>query len=548
MIQLDLPDIQGNIHRPYGRFGFPHSRHLFFNVGDPAAGRRFVQGVRPRVTTAEPWEVKTPDGKTVVRKPPITLNIGFTFLGLLALDLPTRTLRLLPDEFIDGMGCRANILGDVGNSAPDHWDPLWRYGPREDASRQVHIWVSLNVGANKDGTPLSILTEWTEWLEGLAVASDGVTLLSGSGADGSGKWQESAARMAPGPDGSMIAQAKEHFGFTDGISDPVFRGQFDAAAERLAAIGGGKIAEGPYDPEKSWTALETGEFILGQVDEGQEFPVATEPAGFARNGTFMVWRKLREDVDTFNAEIRRQAALWMQQTGVTNDEEAFETICAKMVGRWRDTGIPLMVAPTWQDHENAKKQWGDCLEMFLRKPRDSKEVQRLAEYAKMLTGFRYGDDLDGSKCPFGAHIRRANPRDMLDPLLSKTEGSSTLTNRRRMLRRGLPYADPDGDKGVIFMGICSSLFRQFEFMQQQWMNYGLDLEAGNDSCPLIGSRSQFDKSAIPAKHVIPAGGANATTFIAAGLPEFVTTRGGDYFFLPSMTAVRMIAMGTVDPT
>jgi hypothetical protein len=95
---------------------------------------------------------------------------------------------------------------------------------------------------------------------------------------------------------------------------------------------------------------------------------------------------------------------------------------------------------------------------------------------------------------------------------------------------------------VIFMGICSSLFRQFEFMQQQWMNYGLDFESGNDSCPLIGNRSQSDK------HVIPAGGANETPFVVAGLPEFVTTRGGDYFFLPSMSAIRMIAMGTVDPT
>ena len=117
-----------------------------------------------------------------------------------------------------------------------------------------------------------------------------------------------------------------------------------------------------------------------------------------------------------------------------------------------------------------------------------------------------------------------------------------MTNRRRILRRGLPYVDPDGEKGVIFMAICSSLFRQFEFIQQQWMNYGLDFEAGNDTCPLIGSRAQSTK------HVIPGSAANPTTFIAGHLPEFVTTRGGDYFFLPSLTAIRMIAMGTVDPT
>ena len=96
-----------------------------------------------------------------------------------------------------------------------------------------------------------------------------------------------------------------------------------------------------------------------------------------------------------------------------------------MVGRWR-SGIPLCVAPTWAEHQQMMKDWADCFELSLRKPRDSKEQQRLADFALMLTGFRYGDDLDGSNCPFGAHIRRANPRDMLDPLLSdKPSGAST---------------------------------------------------------------------------------------------------------------------------
>ncbi|MGY2996922.1 Dyp-type peroxidase [Mesorhizobium sp. URHB0026] len=523
MIRLDLADIQGNIHRPYGRFGFPYSRHLFFHIADPAAGRRFVQGIRPRVTTAESWDERGPDGTLLRRKPPITLNIGFTYPGLRALDLPTRTLRLLPDEFIDGMGCRSDILGDVQGSAPDQWDPVWR-AHLDDGALPVHVWVSLNVGASPDGSPLPVLAEWTRWLEGLAAPpAAGVTLLSGHGKDGSGRWQDSAARMG-GPEGAKVPLPKEPFGFTDGIGDPVFRGQLDEKAEALAAVGGGKIAEGPYDPATSWSALEAGEFILGQVDEGQEFPVATQPPGFARNGTFMVWRKLRQDTKAFDAEMLRQADLWKKVTGITCDREAYETVCAKLVGRWR-SGIPLLAAPSWADHE-----------------RLSKNMPSGVDLARILTGFRYGDDLDGSKCPFGAHIRRANPRDMLDPELSVEQGATTLTNRRRILRRGLPYADPDGEVGVIMMAICASVFRQFEFIQQQWMSYGLDFEAGNDSCPLTGNRAQSDK------HVIPGGPANETTFIAAGLPEFVATRGGDYFFLPSLNAIRMIAMGTVDPT
>ena len=237
----------------------------------------------------------------------------------------------------------------------------------------------------------------------------------------------------------------------------------------------------------------------------------------------------------------KQAEGWKQVNGETSDEAAYETICAKIVGRWR-SGLPLAVAPTWADHQAAMEKWADCLQLTLRRPRDSAEQLRLAEYAKMLTGFRFGDDMDGGKCPFGAHIRRANPRDMLDPLLSATQGASTLTNRRRMLRRGSPYADSDGEVGVVFMGLCASLFRQFEFIQQQWMNYGLDFEAGNDTCPMVGNRAQ------PTKHVIPAGPGNAPPYVAGGLPQFVSTRGGGYFFLPSLTAIRMIAMGTTDPT
>jgi Dyp-type peroxidase family len=477
-------------------------------------------------------------------KPQITLNLGFTYSGLQALDLPTRTLRLLPDEFIDGMGCRAHILGDVGASAPDAWDAAWK-----GEKQTVHVWISLNAGGQPDGTPLPVLQQWTDQLIGWAKAAGGVELVVGHGADGKGQWQDSAAIMLSAPDGTKYPCPLEHFGFTDGISDPVFKGQFAPEAEKIAAVGGGKIAEGPYDQATSWSALEAGEFLLGHVDEGQEVPVATQPAGFARNGTFLAWRKLRENVDAFDAYVAEQAALWAKVNGVSDKDEAVATVRAKIAGRW-DGGIPLMAAPTYADNQRLMAEYADCLQIALRKPRDDKERARLAQYDLLLTGFRYGDDPDGAKCPLGAHVRRANPRDMLDPLLSPTLGSSNLTKRRRFLRRGLPYQDPTGEKGVIFMAVCSSLFRQFEFVQQQWINYGLDFDAGNDSCPLVGVRpvpTGEEAHPTPVKHVVP-GAPGQAPFIAAGIPQFVDTRGGDYFFLPSMTAIRMIAMGTVDPT
>ena len=97
------------------------------------------------------------------------------------------------------------------------------------------------------------------------------------------------------------------------------------------------------------------------------------------------------------------------------------------------------------------------------------------------------------------------------------------------------------------MAVCASLFRQFEFVQQQWIKYGLDFNAGNDTCPIIGNHRGTPGKARQVRH--PRRSQRRTPpFICAAIPQFVTTRGGEYFFLPSMTALRMIAMGTVDPT
>ena len=125
-----------------------------------------------------------------------------------------------------------------------------------------------------------------------------------------------------------------------------------------------------------------------------------------------------------------------------------------------------------------------------------------------------------------------------------------MNKRRRILRRGLPYGehDPgnrsdDGEHGIIFMAICANLFRQFEFVQQQWIQYGLDFNVGNDTCPVIGKHDKGDKFVITSD---PESG--KPPYICADPPPFVTAKGGEYFFIPSLTALCMIAMGIIDPT
>jgi Dyp-type peroxidase family len=545
---LDLADIQGNIVRPYGRFGFPITRHFFFNIADAGAGRNFVEQVRRKITTAERWQGYENAPKEAPPRPTVAINIGFSYSGLKALALPTRMLSRLPEEFIDGMAKRCDILGDIGVSAQGKWDEIWHEAP-DAPQRQIHVWVSLNAPINPaTGKPVGALDTETQWLKTAAAGSGGVTLLTGHrGPNPDNEYQDSSAKLKQLDDGTWVPVAQEHFGFTDGIADPAFAGQYDPKDEAEEVVGGGKIRPG----NQGWGPLATGEFILGHASEAQELPPSAPPWSFMRNGTFMAYRKLHQNVASFDHYVDSQASLFQEVAGLASRDEAKATLLAKMVGRWQ-SGIPVAIAPTLADAEAVAKQWTDIPAIQLRAAaaRTVGQKARLAAYERMLTDFRYQDDVDGAKCPFSAHIRRTNPRDALDPAFG-TPGAvldSALTNRRRLLRRGLPYGDStvrDDDKehGVIFMALCASLFRQFEFVQQQWVNYGAGFNLGNDTDPLVGLHRAGKKFVIPAD---PAKG--VAPFICANIPQFVETRGGEYFFLPSLTALREIAQGSVDPT
>lgn len=553
-VRLERGDLQGGILEAYSRTGFPHARTLLFEVGGSgsesesesasasasdsaaagAAGRAFLAALLPLVTAATPWaKPGEPAGNGTVPRPLATLNLAFTFWGLWALDVPTRTLRGLPDAFIDGMAVRAPVLGDdIGSNrmepADGHpgWDPVWRI--ERGRPRRVHILAMLHGAPGQGGAPHPAFEALTARILALAADSGGaVRLLEGHrGADP--RFQDMTALSEPGPDGRPRFRSTEHFGFEDGIGNPVFEGQYDPARTAARAEG-----QGAVDGQGRWRPLRTGEFILGWPDEGQEVATMGLPLDFSRNGTFFVWRKLHQDIAGWDAWVDARAEELARLWSLGSLEIARETLLARMAGRWRD-GIPLVRAPDWASWKAAGAKLAGM---------------GAAERQRFLTVFSFADDPDGRACPLTAHIRRANTRDMLDPLLRSGRPAdrlgSVLNDRRRILRRGLPYGrrdDPDGEHGIVLVAYCADLFRQFEFVQQQWMNYGLDFDAGNDSCPIVGAHQPGDRFMLssPDRARPP--------FLARGLPQFVATRGGDYFFQPSMTALRLIAHGLVDPT
>jgi Dyp-type peroxidase family len=151
------------------------------------------------------------------------------------------------------------------------------------------------------------------------------------------------------------------------------------------------------------------------------------------------------------------------------------------------------------------------------------------ELAKKLNSFNYRKDR-GKGCPFGAHTRKSNPR--LD-----TGNAGIKDQNARIIRNGIPYGseynkndDHDlGQRGLIFACYQSSIECGFQNLQKEWSdNIGNPADAGHD--PIIG-HSSTGKLSIS----IIDGQDNPKTL---EISELVTVKGGEYFFVPSISALQ----------
>ena len=416
---------------------------------------------------------------------------------------PDALLETMPYAFRMGMAARSRINGDDGASAPG----AWRWGDDPDSA---------------DGTEAALLLYACNADDLEAMIDLHTALLENHG----GRLL-SVTQCAP----AWAEESKadfEHFGYRDGISQPVIKG----TARSLQNV-----------PERD--QLEPGEFILGYANaEGYLPPSPTLPAeadirrvlphpavtdlsrypdfavepgarDFGRNGSYLVLRELRQDVEGFERFVDGAAATLC--SGAMADLEQLvgqrpsrDWVKAKLMGRW-PSGRPLIGNPV------ERASGADTLA------------------AETDNAFSYGaDDPQGLACPFGAHIRRTNPRDSKEP---GDPSEQVITNRHRILRRGRTYRRADtGEKGMLFACLCADIERQFEFVQQFWTNapafHGLEHEpdpiAGADPVdPLTGER-QERVFTIPTV---------AGPVRLSGLANFVQTMGGGYFFLPSRSAL-----------
>ncbi len=495
MEKVEWQDVQGLVLSGYPRLPYSAFVLWHFRPQQRPAAKQWLALLSDRVMRAGADLEGDDDFRTarVTSRPHIqalkhappeelyAINVALTSRGLRQLAVATEAMETFSLEFLEGMAPkpktatdtprRTNVLGDLGESSPRLWD--WGgWGPNDDVDGVLLLFAA-------DEASLTLLLEdelaaMAEAAEALHIGSKGPAVLKGR----------------------IYEDRKEHFGFTDGISQPIIEGSHTAQ-------------KGEHSEQYKRTHfVKPGEFVLGYKNERDAYAIGSNIAGdLRRNGSYLVFRQLEQDAAAFQDFLEKTAST----LGIEGDKEAKKNwVAGKLVGRARD-GTPLI--PT--------------------------------EAGVLETSVRndflyYFQDRSGLECPVGAHIRRANPRDSKGP---DPDTALRLSKMHRIIRRGRMYGerfdpkgspghDDQGERGILFMCLNADIAGQFELIQHSWLNnrhFG-DRYVGSD----------------PFGHYSDNGGTMTISHRPINLVlerprPFVRVRGGAYFFLPGIAALKSLA-------
>jgi len=495
----------------------PSGRALFleFTWGGNQGGGAWMQALEAVAP------VTNADGRD-----PKAVALSFAYVGLEKMGLPKPALESFAAPFREGMfqEDRLRRLGDRRNGAwlgtvvPE--GPKWSANTRQrGALETVEIGQSqakTSTGHREEQivTPITVhamlllydesdaaAEAWAEQVEA-AIAPHGVKIVH-------------RLPLDLRPDARGIA--REHFGFADGISQPI---PYD---DEGAVLSGGAPAKKDY-----WNGVPLGEILFGHTNGHHEKApgpiLPTSPKGIAAglephplaegfldfgiDGSYLVARELKQDVVAFWQSMREGAARIKARDPDHSDHVTTTWLAERVVGR------------------NTK---GDLLCPAGYLPVDA--------YDQPDNEFGFFDrDPHGVGCPAGSHVRRSNPRDGLAPAAGSKQTMLDSANNHRILRRGRKYGaliskppKEDGvDRGLLFICLNTDIARQFEFVQQTWLLNPNFATLFDETDPLIGPKGTMTIREKPLRRIID-------------VETFVRMAGGDYFFLPSMPALAYLA-------
>ena len=367
------------------------------------------------------------------------VNVALSWAGLARLGAPG--IEAFPDDFRQGLRQRAAQVNDEKIEE-------WEVGGTPDSEPDVLLILAADteadlnaeIGHQREQASRHGLTE----------------LVAYCGAELGGK-----------------LRGHEHFGYRDGLSQP--------------------------DKEVPGVAPAWGEFVLGHPNQAGE--LAPGP-NWARNGSYAVFRRLKQDVAGFRSVVAAQA-------DKTNGALTPDVLGAKLVGRY-PSGAKLGEPGT---EGQAPSPW----------PGDD---------AARVTRFDFEKDPTGEQTPHFAHIRKSNPRD-------------PEAQRHRLIRRGIPFGpalppgvDDDGEeRGLLFLAYQASLSNQFEHVQRNWLNNAKFPAPQTGRDPLVGQPGGANELILRLR----GGQGQSTSQVPIMLGQFVTMTGGGYFFSPSIDALTQLA-------
>jgi Dyp-type peroxidase family len=502
----------------------PVAQALFLACGDPPPAEKKSAWLDALMTVAP---ITDSDGKDER-----AASIAFTWTGLQKLGLDQDALASFAAPFREGM-YQEDRLRRLGDRIKGQWQdsvidegPLWsgntpakdnrlpqverlpggEVAPRREAPRRVETQVTVHALLLLYERDLAKVKAWAE-LVAAKLAPHNVQIVR-------------RLELDLHLDAKGIAH--EHFGFADGLSQPSPFGVPEAKEQGNVLLDGKPAVRDP------WHGVPLGEILIGHtnahaekspgplvVDDETGLLAGLKPEGvpvgflnFGLDGSYMVVRELRQYVGEFWKSLEENAERIRAHDPAAKHVTA-DWLAERVVGRSLD---------------------GHMLRPAGLRPPDP--------YGCPDNAFGYiDDDRYGLGCPMGSHVRRSNPRDGLakdHPAAAQT--LLDAANNHRILRRGRKFGRPPKDRheddreerGLLFICLNADIARQFEFVQQTWILNKNFATLYDETDPLVGPKGGFTIGEQPLRRIVD-------------VKTFIQLAGGEYFFLPSLPAVKYLA-------